>query len=107
MEKENVHAPAADDEGCLSCHGAHATHHPELLRVSVSDTCLNCHDGESATFAEKHLGFAPATMDCGECHDPHASRMAGMLLPETHEPFASGDCTACHKEPRETPGGAR
>jgi hypothetical protein len=36
-------------------------------------------------------------MDCGECHDPHASRMAGLLLPETHPPFAQGDCSTCHK----------
>jgi hypothetical protein len=73
----------------------------------VSETCLTCHDGGSIRFAEKHLGFAAETLDCRECHDPHASSMAGMLLPEVHMPFAEGDCTLCHVETPETPGGVQ
>jgi hypothetical protein len=36
-------------------------------------------------------------MDCKSCHDPHASQMAGMLLPRVHAPFAEGDCSLCHE----------
>jgi hypothetical protein len=68
------------------------------LLASVTSTCTDCHDGESEEFAELHLGLAAASMDCGSCHDPHASSMAGMLLPEVHPPFAEGDCSTCHEE---------
>ena len=92
------HAPAEDDDGCLTCHGPHATGHPALLTESVADTCLMCHDGDSSDFAEHHLGMPASTMDCRGCHDPHASQLAGMLLPEQHAPFADGDCSICHEE---------
>jgi predicted CXXCH cytochrome family protein len=105
LETEVVHAPAEGDEGCLTCHGPHTTGHPSLLLSTVADTCLACHDGGSSTFAEKHLGFAASSLDCRECHDPHASAMAGMLLPEVHPPFAEGDCTLCHTETRGATGG--
>jgi hypothetical protein len=70
----------------------------------VADTCLSCHDGGSEEFSATHLGLAPETMNCAGCHDPHASNMAGMLLPEVHPPFAEGDCSVCHGE---TEGGDR
>jgi predicted CXXCH cytochrome family protein len=107
LEKETVHPPAGKDDGCLGCHRPHAAGEPHLLQASVSKTCLACHDGTTPRFAEKHLGFPAEGMNCGECHDPHASRMAGMLLPETHSPFAGGDCTTCHKGARPTQGGER
>jgi predicted CXXCH cytochrome family protein len=105
LEKENVHPPAGQDGGCLECHGPHSAGEPNLLRSPVSKTCLACHDAGTAKFAEKHLAFPAEGMDCGECHDPHSSRMAGLLLPESHAPFTGGECTACHKEPRPKQGG--
>jgi hypothetical protein len=64
----------------------------------VSTTCLDCHDGASAAFTAKHLGLTADAIDCRSCHDPHASALAGMLLPELHPPFADGDCSLCHEE---------
>jgi predicted CXXCH cytochrome family protein len=90
--------PAAEPDGCATCHGPHMTRHPGLLLEPVADTCLGCHDGDSADFAEKHLRLPAASMDCGDCHDPHASQVAGMMLPNLHPPFAEGDCTTCHEE---------
>ena len=98
---------AGQDDGCLGCHRPHAAGEPHLLQASVSKTCLGCHDGARPKFAEKHLGFPAEGMNCGECHDPHSSATAGMLLPETHAPFAGGDCTTCHPGPRPKQEGAR
>jgi len=107
LSTQVVHPPAEEIDGCLTCHGPHSTGSPHLLLASVSETCLGCHDGGSAEFSEKHFGAAADTMDCGGCHDPHASRMAGMLLPEVHMPFADGDCSVCHRPASDKQGGAR
>ena len=96
--------PAGEMDGCSTCHGSHSSRHPALLHEAVATTCLGCHDGDSDEFGEKHLGLPAESMDCKSCHDPHASRMAGMLLPEVHPPFGEGDCSACHEE---TEGGAQ
>ena len=103
LDNEVPHAPAAESDGCLTCHGPHSTRHPALLQESVVTTCLNCHDTEDSGFVQDHLGLPAAGMACESCHDPHASQMAGMLLPLVHEPFGAGDCMLCHEE---TEGGA-
>jgi hypothetical protein len=72
------------------------TRNPDLLAQPVAETCAACHDEESEEFSARHLGLPAGALDCGSCHDPHASKMAGMLLPEVHPPFADGDCTVCH-----------
>jgi predicted CXXCH cytochrome family protein len=104
---ENAHQPAAEPEGCTTCHGPHVTRNANLLLEPVAETCQQCHDGGSAEFAAQHLGLPADTLDCGSCHDPHASQLAGMLLPKVHEPFASGDCTMCHGETPAQGGGER
>ena len=60
--------------------------------IALATGCLECHDSADEELARKHLRLPISTLECQSCHDPHASRMAGMLLPETHAPFASGDC---------------
>jgi predicted CXXCH cytochrome family protein len=107
LASEVIHPPAEDDDGCTSCHGPHLTANPNLLLAPVSATCLDCHDGGSEKFADKHLGAPAEAIDCGECHDPHASQVAGMLLPEVHMPFGDGDCTTCHEERAESQGDAQ
>jgi predicted CXXCH cytochrome family protein len=107
LASQVIHPPVEDDDSCTSCHGPHLTANANLLLAPVSETCLGCHDGQSAKFADKHLGASAESIDCGECHDPHASQVAGMLLPEMHMPFADGDCTTCHEVPAEDSGGAQ
>ncbi|HSL82205.1 MAG TPA: cytochrome c3 family protein, partial [Thermoanaerobaculia bacterium] len=96
LATQTAHGPAASPDGCTSCHGPHMTRNPDLLARPVAETCATCHDVENAEFLARHLGLPAAALDCGSCHDPHASQMAGMLLPEVHPPFAEGDCTVCH-----------
>ncbi len=98
-----AHAPAVDDDGCLTCHGPHLTRHAALLQEPVVDGCLNCHDGQAPEFQRQHLSLPIDALDCVGCHDPHASDMTGMLHPQSHPPFAEGDCSICHEA---TDGGA-
>ncbi len=98
LASEQNHSPVEDLDGCATCHGAHSTRHPALLLEPVADTCLSCHDGDSEDFKARHLGLAASSIDCRNCHDPHASQSAGLLLPVSHMPFEDGDCSACHLE---------
>ena len=99
--------PAGELDGCTTCHGPHMTRNAGLLLEPVAETCLACHDGDSTSFAEDHLGLPAAAIDCRGCHDPHASQMAGMLLPQVHPPFAEGDCTMCHEQATDEQGGGQ
>jgi predicted CXXCH cytochrome family protein len=101
LAEQIPHAPLTNPDGCQTCHGSHTTRHPALLSASLTTTCLDCHDGADADFVDEHLGLAAETLDCTGCHDPHASPLAGMLLPEVHPPFGEGDCAICHTETSE------
>jgi hypothetical protein len=58
---------------------------------------MSCHPGDGADFAAAHLGLPAATLDCGGCHDPHAAKERGLMLPVAHPPFAERACDACHE----------
>jgi predicted CXXCH cytochrome family protein len=132
---------------CASCHDPHGSSRPAMLLSTVhapiaAGSCSQCHEGPgSATpFATKRPGFelcrgchaemVSATMGsrrlhwpvadrqgCANCHNPHASRQAGLLASPTpalcgkchrdtltrlavtavkHEPVQGGACTVCH-----------
>ena len=36
--------------------------------------------------------------DCVTCHDPHASSLASLIMPNQHAPFKSKKCDVCHAE---------
>ena len=43
-----------------------------------------------------HEGRAIGGSNCTACHDPHAAERPGLLRARQHDPFAEGDCGACH-----------
>jgi predicted CXXCH cytochrome family protein len=104
LQVEAAHAPVESRDGCTTCHESHVSRHASLLAKPQADGCLECHDGQSTRFAEAHLGYEAGALDCVSCHDPHSSSLEGMLLPQVHPPFATGDCAACHEGQT---GGAR
>ncbi len=98
---------------CTSCHAAHASDLPSLMRVSTNEACATCHKKAQLQGAKVH---APAAKDCGTCHTPHASPQKRLLVKEEkalcggcHEagdarmkkahgglPVASASCVQCH-----------
>jgi predicted CXXCH cytochrome family protein len=62
------HGPAADGE-CTTCHVAHRSAQPKLLKMSVLDTCTECHDGPEDLSEEAH--GQKGAENCTACHDAH------------------------------------
>lgn len=87
----------------------------ELPAVDEPAVCLECHGEMKATFEASHVHTAFAAGECSGCHNPHASRHAGLLATDgrslcrrchddmppaglvvPHPPVANGDCVHCH-----------
>ena len=63
---------------CLYCHDPHASDNHVRLRLTVFDTCTQCHPSkriQNATSATRHGALDPARnpLVCVACHDPHQS----------------------------------
>lgn len=85
--------------------------------VREPEVCLECHPGIGDEFKVKHVHTAFANGECSGCHNPHASKHAGLLaadgrvlclnchqdmgaasaLAYPHPPVANGDCLGCHE----------
>ena len=92
MENAPVkHGAMASSEGCASCHGAHASDYPSLLRARMDQSCLSCHDKPlrtpdgrviedmAAVLKSKYLHGPVASGDCSGCHEPHGAKYPGLL----------------------------
>lgn len=66
-----------------------------LTRQPVFALCSGCHKLD-ARFTAIHKGNDLTGTDCTTCHDPHASKSKGLLMPLLHAPFADNNCQACH-----------
>ncbi len=100
LDQGEPHAPVVGGE-CGSCHEAHAGSVPALLTDTKLELCGQCHDIDSGELKTAHAGFSLKNVDCQNCHAAHAgpSGSTGLLLPDTHAPFADGDCSVCHDGP--------
>ncbi len=115
--------PEAPDHGhepfgkgdCMSCHDAHGSSEPALLKLPEQELCLSCHNREYATdssvtanirrliMGEKVVHSAIPGGGCIVCHQSHGSDYrellvdqypAGDYVPATTENF--GLCFLCH-----------
>ena len=76
---------------CVGCHSMHAdTVATQLARLSVNDTCFQCHAEKRGPYLWEH---APVSEDCGLCHAPHGSNHPGMLVKRA--PLL---CQSCHSQ---------
>ncbi len=66
--EEVRHSPVADGE-CATCHEMHRSTLPNLLKLSMPDLCVDCHD-EPEDLSEDAHG-AGNVANCTGCHDPH------------------------------------
>lgn len=95
MERPVRHVPFALGD-CSECHDPHAAGEPGLLRRRSAALCTSCHATDAA-FRSLHHGYPVEQADCTQCHDPHAAEKAGLFRESIHEPFASEDCSLCHR----------
>ncbi len=70
---------------CVTCHDAHRSTFPALLRMPVADLCRQCH-----VDATTHAGQPVNT--CDDCHRMHATQTARLILPNA----TSDRCRQCH-----------
>jgi predicted CXXCH cytochrome family protein len=93
---DTVHDPAED---CLDCHAPHGGEvEAMLLEVSGEDLmplCFECHD-KPDIISEKYIHGPVEHGACNQCHDPHASPNASLLLASAAEL-----CKGCHEEQAE------
>ena len=110
-KKKTVHFPVANGM-CTTCHDAHSTAEPKLLKAPPGDLCKACH----ADHVDFKVVHGPVSAGgCTACHAPHDSDTKKLLVKEgpdlcvvchvdmgevvkkkvVHPPM-SGGCTACH-----------
>lgn len=73
--EEVGHAPVAAGE-CSICHQPHRSDQPALLRMSILETCVECHDEPEDLSPAAHSG--KAAENCTSCHNAHFG--TGMFL---------------------------
>jgi DmsE family decaheme c-type cytochrome len=104
VDRPSRHPIAEGKMTCSSCHNVHGSAGPKLVRRdSTNDTCYLCHAEKRGPFVHAH---APVTEDCGICHNPHGSNVAGMLnvrMPilcnQCHTPHVAGGVGALRGQP--------
>lgn len=75
---QKVLHPPVSEGLCLYCHDPHASDNHVRLRLSVFDTCTQCHPSkriQNAVSATRHGALDPQRnpLVCVACHDPHQS----------------------------------
>jgi predicted CXXCH cytochrome family protein len=92
-------------EGRVKCNDCHDPHHAVLQgrmfrRVTVADTCLQCHQQIRGPFVYEHDPVKAGGIgeDCLECHRPHGSPNRNLLTT-----FSRGLCVQCHTDIQQDP----
>lgn len=73
-----VHGPVAVRD-CLSCHEPHTSAYSSLLKMDRKVICIVCHHEERQT-AAMHKRFVEQSINCVDCHNPHASNIRFFLF---------------------------
>jgi predicted CXXCH cytochrome family protein len=98
---------AALDMGCETCHVTHKAGNPlqrEFRFHLTKDTpqlCLDCHDANTEAITKAHQSQPFAQGDCLACHGPHESASPKLLQRYLHQPFAEKSCEVCHAPAKE------
>lgn len=90
----NMHQPFKAGQ-CDVCHDPHGGSDFRLIKATGSSLCLGCHKAEGA-MKKAHLGRDSRNLDCLGCHHPHGGKEKSLLREVKHQPFATGNCQACH-----------
>ena len=100
---------------CAKCHSVHDGHGPKNLKLSPTDTCLQCHKSKKMDInLPSHHPIIEGKMTCVDCHNPHGGANGNLKAETVNEtcfkchaekagPFANEhppvteNCTICHK----------
>ena len=82
---------------CSDCHRIHQSQDPMFVKTAQPEVCFTCHRQKRADFQK------PSThpvrfglMTCSDCHAPHGSTTAAMLV----KPTLNQTCFTCHADKR-------
>jgi DmsE family decaheme c-type cytochrome len=88
LHRISTHPVLAGKMGCSDCHNPHGSTGPKLLiKNSINETCLTCHDEKRGPFLWEHQ---PVSDDCTNCHTPHGSNNEPLL--KARLPWLCQDC---------------
>ena len=88
LHRISTHPVLAGKMGCSDCHNPHGSTGPKLLiKNSINETCLTCHDEKRGPFLWEHQ---PVADDCTNCHTPHGSNNEPLL--KARLPWLCQDC---------------
>lgn len=88
LHRISTHPVLAGKMGCSDCHNPHGSTGPKLLiKNTVNETCLTCHDEKRGPFLWEHQ---PVSDDCTNCHTPHGSSNEPLL--KARLPWLCQDC---------------
>ncbi|WP_111640497.1 DmsE family decaheme c-type cytochrome [Marinimicrobium alkaliphilum] len=89
MHRPSNHPMRSGQMVCTDCHTPHGGAGPaELPRLSVNESCYDCHAEKRGPFLWEH---APVAEDCTSCHRPHGSNHRDLLTARTPQL-----CQQCH-----------
>jgi predicted CXXCH cytochrome family protein len=109
LSRLNVHVPVSEGE-CSSCHQAHQSEFPYLLKQEGAEICGVCHDAVQTENNPVHAFIDYS--NCMKCHDPHGEENTFLLkrgscfechddfratFSYLHGPVAGGFCSTCHE----------
>lgn len=87
------HPPYLEGQ-CLSCHLDHVTTGSELLKRPMDSVCLSCHSSLELLPESHKLVHPPNGHSCTDCHNPHESRVQGLLRDSSQLVV----CAECHAD---------
>ncbi len=100
-EVDFVHEPAKED--CLTCHNAHATDFPMLIKQEPGQLCTTaCHEDIKQAVNDAKYKHSAVTRDrgCVNCHTPHGGDLAKLMKDRPVDL-----CMTCHDQPITTDDG--
>lgn len=85
--------------GCNVCHEVRVNKditRVKLVATTAAKVCVTCHADKNAADI-KGVVHPPGVRDCLECHDPHTSENANLLLKPVSGDEKTNLCLTCHK----------
>jgi len=81
----------------LKCHFYHYGKFDNLLKISSSQICINCHNINNILI-KKHGNEKLSGKKCINCHNPHGGKDDRFLWGSSaHKAFLQGNCKKCHR----------